>query len=123
MISHLRDELKAEVDDVWAEPVRLLPLLDGRPDAEREPVELDAVLRTGERDTERMNFGRGNDARSGVAAGGGQLRIDRAANPGLELRTHDKVVALERAGEPVFEVLFVDDRSHLRLVCELGDAR
>ena len=33
-----------------------------------------------------------------------------------------RVIALDRDGLPVFEVLSVDDRSHLRLICELGDA-
>ncbi|KPD11613.1 hypothetical protein AN476_15090 [Phaeobacter sp. 11ANDIMAR09] len=112
----------AEVDDVWSEAVRHLPLADGRKDPERDAVEFTAVLRTGDRDAERMNFGRGNNARAGVTADGGHLRIDRAVHAALVVRKGDKVVALDRDGRPVFEVLSVDDRSHLRLICELGDA-
>lgn len=118
----LREELMAEVDDVWAETIRHLPLMDGRRDPDREAIELAAVLRTGERETERMSFGRGSNTRAGLATDGGHLRIARAAHPSLVVRKGDKVVALERDGQPVFEVLSVDDRSHLRLICELGDA-
>lgn len=118
----LKADLKAEVDDVWAEAVRHLPLADGRPDPDRDPVEVTALLRTGDRDAERMHFGRGNNAPAGVTADGGYLRIDRTAHPALLVRKGDKLVALEREGQPVFEVQSVDDRSHLRLICELGDA-
>ena len=52
----------------------------------------------------------------------GVLRIDREVNPDLVIRKGDKVTALERAGKPVFEIKFVNDRSHLRLICDLGDA-
>lgn len=122
MDSSLREDLMAEVDDVWSETVRHLPLADGRKDPERDAVEFIGVLRTGDRDAERMNFGRRNSARAGVTADGGHLRIDRAVHAALVVRKGDKVVALDRDGQPVFEVLSVDDRSHLRLICELGDA-
>ena len=118
----LREELMEEVDDVWAEAVRHLPLISGSKDPDRAAVEIIAVLRTSDRETARMNFGRGTNARAGVTADGGSLRIDRAVYAALVVRKGDKVVALDRDGQPVFEVLSVDDRSHLRLICELGDA-
>lgn len=122
MDSALREDLMEAVDDVWGEVVRHLPLVSGQEDLMREKVEFIAVVRTGDREPENMNFGRGNMARSGVAATGGYLRIDRAIYPDVEVRKGDKFVALERASQPAFEVLTVDDRSHLRLICELGDA-
>lgn len=122
MDRNLREDLMAEVDDVWSETIRHLPLADGRKDAGRDAVEFTAVLRTGDRDAERMNFGHGINARAGVMADGGYLRIDRLVHAALVVRKGDKVVALDRDGRPVFEVLSVDDRSHLRLICELGDA-
>jgi len=118
----LRDELKEAVDDVWAETLRHLPLVSGQQDQTREQVEFLAVVRTGDREPERMSFGRGINARSGIMAAGGYLRIDRSAYPDIDMRKGDKIVALERDGEPAFEILSVDDRSHLRLICELGDA-
>lgn len=122
MDTSLREDLMAEVDGVWSETVRHLPLVSGRTDPMRPRQEFTAVLRTGDRDTERMNFGRGNNARAGVMADGGYLRIDRVVHAALVMRKGDKVVALDRDGQPVFEVMSVDDRSHLRLICELGDA-
>ena len=122
MDSALREELMEAVDDVWAETLRHLPLSEGQEDLTREKVEFTAVVRTGDRDMEKMNFGRGNNARSGIAAAGGHLRIDRSVHPDIEVRKGDKFVALDREGTPAFEVLLVDDRSHLRLIVELGDA-
>lgn len=118
----MREDLMEAVDDVWAETIRHLPLSSGQEDLTREKVEILAVIRTGDRETQRMNFGRGNTARSGVAAAGGHLRVDRTAYPDINLRKGDMIVALERPGAPAFEVLTDDDRSHLRLICELGDA-
>ncbi len=118
----LREDLMAEVDDVWSETVRHLPMADGCKDPDRAAVEVTAVLRAGDRDAKRVNFGRGTNTRVKVAADGGDLRIDRSVHTGLVVRKGDKVVALDRDGQPVFEVLSVDDRSHLRLICELGDA-
>ena len=122
MDQSLRDELKAEVDDTFAGSIRHLPLKDGQKDAERPVSVFVAVLRTGDRDGEQLSFGRGNNARSKIMADGGYMRIDRTAYPDLVIRKNDKVVALDRSGEPIFEVQSVDDRSHLRLICELGDA-
>ncbi|WP_184010794.1 hypothetical protein [Rubricella aquisinus] len=118
----MRDELVGEVDEIWAEQVRHLPMRGAAPDPERAPLELVALIRTGVRDIEQVSFGRSNAARSGLASSGGFLRLDRTAYPDLALRKGDKVVALDREGAPVFEIMQVDDRSHLRLICDLGDA-
>lgn len=118
----LREELMDQVDDVWAEVIRILPLSNGQQDPGRDKLEIYAVIRTGEREKVDPKYGRGASSRSSVMADGGYLRIDRTAYPSLVLKQHDKLVALDRKGEPVFEILSVDDRSHLRLICELGDA-
>ncbi|MBT9383325.1 hypothetical protein KM176_05590 [Pseudooceanicola sp. CBS1P-1] len=122
MDASLRDELKAEVDDLWSETIRHLPLAKGAPDTTRSPAEFAAILRTGARDEERPNYAGTSGRRVGVMADGGVLRIDRSAWPDVLPRKGDKVVALDREGQPVFDVLAVDDRSHLRLICDLGEA-
>lgn len=119
MFKDFRQELMGAVDAVWSERIRLLPQSGGTKDPERQVLEIDAVLRTGDRD--RQGMGRGAGLRAGVNADGGLLRIDRSAFPNLELRKGDKIIALNRAGAPVFEIHTVDDRSHLRLICEIGD--
>jgi hypothetical protein len=117
----LREELMDEVDEVWAESLRHLPMKSGVPDPERAPSVFTAVLRTGDRAVERVGAGRGNAMRPAMTSDGGTLRIDRQAYPDLEVRKGDKLVALDRDGQPIFEFQSVDDRSHLRLICDLGD--
>ncbi len=119
----LAEELKEAVDEEWAEVIKLLPQSDGVPDANREPVLFDAVLRTGDRAVVGMQFGRSREASGGLSAEGGQLRINRSAYPELVIRQHDKIVAQTRHGAPIFEISQVDDRSHLRLICTLSEAR
>lgn len=121
MEQSLRAELMDEVDDVWSETIRHLPLVAGLQDQTRGAAELAAVIRTGDRGSEGMGFGRGSRDRTSIAAAGGYLRIDRIANPDVTIRKGDKIVALDRDSAPAFEILSVDDRSHLRLICELGD--
>ncbi len=121
MDADLREELMGEIDDVFGEAMRILPLADGRSDRDREPVEIIAVLRTGDRRGQDIDARAGSVGRPGLMTDGASLRINRAASPDLVIRSGDKAVALERNGEPVFEVLSVDDRSHLRLICALGD--
>jgi hypothetical protein len=118
----LRDELTAEVDGIFAETVRHLPLEAGAPDADRVPALLIGVLRTEDRDAQALRMGRSTSNRSAIVQGGGRLRLDRTEHPGLVIRRGDKIVAVDRPGAPLFEVRAIDDRSHLRLTCELGDA-
>ncbi|NIZ11083.1 hypothetical protein [Pseudooceanicola sp. HF7] len=122
MDADLRADLQAEVDDVWSEPIRHLPMSGAVSDMSRDMAEIAAILRTGMRDEDRPSFVGSSGRRRGVLASGGWLKIDRAAWPALTPRKGDKVVALDRPGQPVFDVLAVDDRSHLRLICDLGDA-
>lgn len=121
MDADLRAELMGAVDAEWSETIRHLPLVSGVADQTREVSEFTAVLRTGERHAEGLGFGRGKGARVAVSMAGGVLRVDRSAWPDLDLRDGDKCVALSRDGEPLFEFLSIDRRSHLRLICDLGD--
>ena len=121
MDADLREELMGEIDDVFGEAMRILPLTDGRRDRDREPLEIIAVLRTGDRRGQDIDARAGSVGRPGLMADGASLGINRAAWPDLVIRKGDNAVALERNGEPMFEVLSVDDRSHLRLICALGD--
>ncbi len=116
------EELASGIDDEWSEEIRILPMYKGEPDQERRPVEMLAVLGTGERREERYSFGSRAASLPGIAAGGGTLRINRFDYPALDVRQDDKVVALDRDGEPVFLVRLVDDRSHHRIVLQLEDA-
>jgi len=116
----IRDRVVASVDAKLAEPVLLAFLQNGSADPDRVNQQVVAVLRTGE---EKADDGRSSrDRNVRVSAGGGVLRIDRARYPDVVLKAGDKVRAIARAGEPWFEILTVDDRSHSRLIANLGDA-
>lgn len=118
----LRDVVLASVDSKFAEPVRLAFMKNGVTDPARVGVVIEAVLRVGEgKTTGSINAGRGESWRSRIEADKAELHIDPVRFPGLVIRKGDKVQALSRMGEPVFEVAAIDDRSHTRMVLQLGE--
>lgn len=116
-----RDALYEEVDSEFAESLRIFCLENGRKVAGREPVDIEAVLRTAGRDAFQPDGGNNADWKIKLAAGKATLAIDRAAYPELELANGFRVTALTRKGQPMFEVQFVDPRSHRRLYAILGE--
>ena len=112
----------ASVDRTFAEPVRLLPLEHGEVDPDRKSANFNAVLRTGEGAQSRLSGGRGERYLTKLAAGKVELFIDKIAYDHIVVRNGDMIVATARKGEPMFEVLRVDDRGQTRLVLELGEA-
>lgn len=118
----LRDELFAAVDDEFAELVLLAFKKDGRADPERPDIEIEAVLRTDEEMSTHITGGKDKNWNSEVSAHLSELSIDRAAYGHISIRKGDLIRALSRHGQPWFEVLFVDDRSHRRLAVKLGAA-
>lgn len=118
----LRDELLAAVDDEFAEPIKLAFKLDGRSDPERPDIEIEAVFRTREELAAPITAGKDKTWNSEVSAQISELHIDRAKYPNIVMRKGDKARTLSRPNEPWFAVLFVDDRSHHRLIVKLGAA-
>ena len=113
----LRDRVLKRNDALFGERVRLVFMADGEPDGTRESIEVTGVLRSQRGRTTRVP-----DGKVLVAGQKTTLSLDPAAYSGPPLRKGDKVRALARPGEPWFEVLHVDDRSHTRIVAELGEA-
>ena len=118
----LRDRVVAQVDRVFAEPVRLSFMKDGKLDPDRAMVDIEAVLRTDKAVSASPSGGRDRGWQQRVSSQPAQLHIDRLAYPNLVVRPYDKVQARARPGEPWFEVLSVDDRGMSRLVLNLGEA-
>lgn len=118
----MRDLLMGGVDAKFAEPVRFLPMDQGEPDASRQTIEFAAVLRVGGGQDMSLGGRSGSSWRSSLAAGKSELHIARQQSPGISVKAGDLVVALDRHGQPMFEVLRVDDRGESRLVLELGEA-
>lgn len=117
----LRDRTFAQVDSVFAEPVRLSFMKEGVVDPDRPMIEIEGILRIGPGKQTSPAGSMVQSWQSSVAAQGGELRIDRVRYPSVVLMTGDRVKARARAGEPWFEVSSVDDRGGGRLVVQLGE--
>lgn len=118
----LRDRIAADVDKIFAEPVRLSFMKNGGLDPERPIVDIEACLRTGGGKNTNVAGAQSRTWRTRMVAQRAELHIDRAAYPDIVVRGGDRVRATARPGAPWFEVLHVDDRGHTRLVLELGEA-
>lgn len=117
----MRSRIVAAVDRTFAEPVRFSFLRRGVLDAERPAHDIRAVLRVGGGDERNLSGGLAQDWSTRIAAGKAELHVDRAAYPDLVVREDDRVCALDRPGQPWFQVLRIDDRGDTRLVLALGE--
>jgi hypothetical protein len=120
----LRNRVIGAADRVFAEPVRLSPMKNGRTDTTRPQHVLEAVLRVGKRQDTTATGATGSSAqdwKSRFSAATAELHIDRATYDGPRVEPGDKIRALSRHGEPVWTVMAIDDRSHTRLVLVLGE--
>lgn len=115
-------DLERRVDAIvgrkFGEQVRLTFMKDGRNDPARPQITVNAVLHTGGDDS--FNVGAGY--RSRITAGAGELFLDRAIYTGPIPVARDIVRALDRAGQPRFEVKSVSDRYSNLLVLSLNQA-
>lgn len=119
----LRDRVLSATDHVFAEPVRLSFMSGGAVDAARPMIQIEAILRV-DHGSMAAPSGKATDSAwlTRMGAEKGTLHIDRVKYPDVLVKQGDKVKALSRPGEPWFEVLTVDERSHTRLVLHLGEA-
>lgn len=116
-----RTALYEEVDAEFAEPLRIFPLKNGQTIADQQPIEIDAVLRTEDRTSLQPDGGNNSNWNIKLAAGKAAIAIDRSRYPDIILYKGYRVCALSRPDMPVFEVQFVDPRSHRRLYAALGE--
>ncbi|SFQ55682.1 hypothetical protein SAMN05421853_11013 [Roseivivax halotolerans] len=101
------------------EALRHFPLENGLTDNSRDVIDLTAVLRVG--NAEPSSVG-GSTWNSRLAVDKAQAHVSHSAYPELEIKVGDKLRAVERPGEPWFEVLSINDRMQGRLIVELGEA-
>lgn len=126
VLAEFGDQMRDSIDEAWAEDVRFSPMQDdGTADAIRVQSTLTGVLRTAEQSS--VPFAMGRDAASRAAGSNttgspATLKLDRTKYLALDIREGDKIRALDRAGQPVFEVASVDSHSHHRLIINLNGA-
>lgn len=118
-----RDRAVRAVDRVHAERVRIIPQHRGNyaagPDPSRPAADLPGPLRIGA--SENDGGGARRNFTSTIPVGRAELHLDRALLPeGFVVRQGDLVIALDRPGEPRFEVLKPEPDHVARLVLKLG---
>lgn len=94
----------------------------GKSDGERPQVSVRAIIST--EDVSAVSFkGRGgDDMRSEFAGADAMLYLDRATYTGPAPRKGDRVRAIERAGEPIWEFSHVNDRDDAFIIVKLTEA-
>jgi hypothetical protein len=107
------------VGNAFGESVRLSFLKNGTVDPSRSAVDIVAQLHVGGDNSASLEGGRGDGYRSRLAAGMGELFLDRSRYTGPMPRAGDKVRANARAGQPWFEVSMVGDHDTNIIVVSL----
>ncbi|WP_298981556.1 hypothetical protein [uncultured Roseibium sp.] len=117
-----RQKLFSAVDDMHAERVRVFPMNGGRQDQTRTVLDLMVPLKTADRESQNLSGDRSGDFNANVRVGGARLLIDPSTYPNPDIREKDRVVALDRPGEPAWKVSSIDSKSNGRIIINLGDA-
>lgn len=120
--------LEARVDKAmtraFGEQVRLSFMKGGRADPDRGQLVVRGVLHTGGNDSFPLSMTDGQSFRTRLAAGQAELFLNRSEYGGPAFEPGDSVRALDRAGQPRWEVASISDRySHLIVVSLTEAAR
>ncbi|SNY94065.1 hypothetical protein SAMN04515647_4389 [Cohaesibacter sp. ES.047] len=115
------DEVAEVADGEFSELLRIMPQKNAMADTDRLAFDLMACLRVGEVGDEAIGNGRSWSGR--IQSGKARLVIARSSYLGPALKEGDLVRAKSRIGEPVWEIMTIDDRNLTRIICELGAAR
>lgn len=109
------------VDRTFSEPLALFFLAKGKADAMRVNLTVEAPLVVGAGASDSP-AGRVQSWGSRIASGKARAFIARSTYSGPAIREGDKLRAVNRAGQPWFEVAHVDDRDATRLILHLVEA-
>lgn len=120
----IRNRVVTAVDARLGETVAFRPMQKGAADPARPPLDdVSGVLRTGVDVAQSVQGSvRSGKARAQIAGATARLALDRSRYSDLEIREGDDFRAIDREGQPWFEVLFVDRENHSRIYVYLGDA-
>ncbi|MBB5576377.1 MULTISPECIES: hypothetical protein [Rhizobium] len=119
-------KLEAAVDrkigGAFGERVRLSFMKNGKLDPERPQIIVRCeTLCEGGDDSKPIGVGQAGVFRSRLAAGEAELFLDRGSYDGPKLQPGDAVRAIDRQGEPVWEVGFISDRYSNLIVAVLRE--
>jgi len=112
----------SDVDLEHGEQLQHTPLSGGAADASRSPVTVIGRLRTDEGNRPSYSNGRGEAVRVGQSGVAGEIEISIARYADLDVRRGDKFRALDRVGQPWFEVSRENNRSRGRRIIKVSAA-
>ena len=118
-IDDIRNACIADVDAMFAETLRFLPMAAKQADATRSPVDMKGVLRAATKEDIRPAHKNGSEWARPMAAQPFTLKLARAVSGNLDIQRGDRVKAVDREGGPLFTVSSVDDGHAGRRVVHL----
>lgn len=95
---------RSTVERVHGEAIRISFMLDGRADPDRPRVTVRAILSTADPDLAQFRTALNSDRRNEFSSCAAVLVLERVTYTGPDLAKGDRVRALDRPGEPVWEV-------------------
>ncbi len=95
---------RSTVERVHGEEIRISFMLDGKADPDRPRVTVRAVLSTSDADLVQFRTSLNSDRRTEFAACAAVLVLERSTYDGPDVVKGDRVRAIDRPGEPVWEV-------------------
>ncbi len=111
-----------KIGGAFGERVRLSFMKGGKSDPERPQliVRCEALCEGGD-DSKPIGVGQTGAFRSRLAAGEAELFLDRSSYDGPRLQPGDAVRAIDRNGEPVWEISAISDRYSNLIVAVLRE--
>lgn len=120
-ISGLKNRLPSMVDKFHAERVMFIPIKNGGADQTREREQITGVLRVRPNEAKGPQSGNASTFKSKAKSNDAELYLDAANYAEFKIEQGDKIQAIERAGQPFFQVECRNPRDQNRITVELSD--
>ena len=110
MFEKMARSSRALVERVHGDLLRISFMANGKLDPDRSQIEVRAIVSVSEPELMQFRGGGKNAMRGEVGACHAVLYLDHATYTGPALRVGDKIRALEKPGQPVWQIAQVADR-------------
>ena len=110
------------VDSQLAEAIEHFPLRNNSTDPDRARSTLTGVLRVGLSKPRNAAGGNSGSWSGRISSGTAEAHINAVSAALPVIRQHDKLRAIDRIGQPFFEIVDITDRQDGRIVLHLGVA-